>query len=203
MTASPVHAAWARIPPSVTPNTSDAAARPMVAICERSPHSAQKVTTKASANVDRDAPRAGAFFALPPRVFAAADELRVVRVDVRRPRVANSASTSVSSLSPSLAPMASNTARAPNTKNNAVAHARVVAGSINRGAALPTTADNAVITANASHAPRNTAERACFIAMTAAIKNVLSPISLTTVIDALFAKPSMNAEDDNDMFRAF
>ena len=197
-TASPVHAAWARIPPSVTPNTSDAAAKPMVAICERSPHSAQNVTTKASANVDRDAfAFADVFAGRPPRVFAdAVVALRVARGDVRRPRVANSASTSVSSLSPSpLAKTASSVARAPNTKNSAVAHARVVAGSIKRGAALPTTALSAVITANASQAPMNTTERECFIAITAAMKNVLSPISLTTVIDALFAKPSTNADD--------
>jgi hypothetical protein len=47
ITAAAVHAAWPMIDPTVTPTTSEEAARPMVAIWLRSPHSARKVSTKA------------------------------------------------------------------------------------------------------------------------------------------------------------
>mmetsp|Transcript_3508 Transcript_3508/g.11712 ORF Transcript_3508/g.11712 Transcript_3508/m.11712 type:complete len:204 (+) Transcript_3508:650-1261(+) len=46
MTARPVHRAWPRVPPRVTPKGSFAAESAMVAIWERSPHSARKVSVK-------------------------------------------------------------------------------------------------------------------------------------------------------------
>ena len=55
-TAAPVQTAWPRQPPSVTPTTLLLAARPMVAIWLRSPHSARKVSVNTSTSTGDSSP---------------------------------------------------------------------------------------------------------------------------------------------------
>jgi hypothetical protein len=55
-TAAPVQTAWPRQPPSVTPTTLLLAARPMVAIWLRSPHSAKKVSVNTSTSTGDSSP---------------------------------------------------------------------------------------------------------------------------------------------------
>lgn len=52
--------------------------------------------------------------------------------------------------------------------------------------------DNTVIKANADIAPEKTVKRGCFIAMIAAIKKVLSPISDTNITEKAATKAWMN-----------
>lgn len=66
---------------------------------------------------------------------------------------------------------------APKTKNNRDARKLVYRLGINVGTAWPRTAERMVITINAENAAEKTTMRGCFIAINAAIKKVLSPIS--------------------------
>ena len=61
------------------------------------------------------------------------------------------------------------------------------------GAAHPSAALSAVITPSAPTAPANTVAREWRIAMMAAMKNVLSPISLMRIIVPDFTAPSKNS----------
>jgi hypothetical protein len=64
------------------------------------------------------------------------------------------------------------------------------------GAAHPSAALSAVITPSAPMAPANTVAREWRIAMMAAMKNVLSPISLMRIIVPDFTAPSKNSAVD-------
>jgi len=67
--------------------------------------------------------------------------------------------------------------RAPNTRNKAAAKKLVNLFGINVGTAWPRTAERIVIAINAENAAEKTRSLSCFMAIRAAIKNVLSPIS--------------------------
>jgi len=67
--------------------------------------------------------------------------------------------------------------RAPKTRNSAAAAKCVNRSGISVGTAWPRTAERTVITKRAEKAALKTRRRSCFIAMRAAIKKVLSPIS--------------------------
>ena len=65
--------------------------------------------------------------------------------------------------------------------------------SLSSPTAHPNAAESAVITASAPTAPANTLARDCVIAITAAMKNVLSPISFAPIMTADLTKPSEKA----------
>ena len=73
--------------------------------------------------------------------------------------------------------------RRPNNTNKIFEISWVISTRRNKVATLPKAADNAVITANADIAPKNTRTRLYCAAMMAAMKNVLSPISETRMTD--------------------
>jgi hypothetical protein len=77
----------------------------------------------------------------------------------------------------------------PNKKNKTVAPLCVQVLDIKLGAAQPKKAEKTVITARAPRAPEKTVTRECRIAKSAATKNVLSPISETTIIAMDLKKP--------------
>ncbi|KAH3669348.1 hypothetical protein OGAPHI_001469 [Ogataea philodendri] len=71
----------------------------------------------------------------------------------------------------------------PNTMNSTPAKNWVNLCGIRAGNAWPTTPESTVISTRAANAAENTTALGCFIAMSAATRNVLSPISLTTIMD--------------------
>jgi len=65
------------------------------------------------------------------------------------------------------------------------------------GRACPIIVDRTVITINANIAPLKTADRGYRIHMIAAIKNVLSPISVAKIIPSEFTKAATNFESSS------
>lgn len=112
--------------------------------------------------------------------------------DRRRPILRASSSFSSNSISTSLIssltpcsgrneyPSLSNFA--PKNRNNEAAKKFVKRLGMSVGTACPSTAERMVMTIKAEKAPEKTISRGCFIAIRAAIRKVLSPISEKTII---------------------
>ena len=107
--------------------------------------------------------------------------------------------TSSSKLTPPSPASPSHSDLAPNTKNSATAAQCVHFFEISAGAAHPRKADSAVIVASAPIAPAKTSFCGCFIAMMAAMKKVLSPISETRIMPQDLRKPCFGWGREREM----
>mmetsp|Transcript_4658 Transcript_4658/g.18604 ORF Transcript_4658/g.18604 Transcript_4658/m.18604 type:complete len:233 (-) Transcript_4658:94-792(-) len=160
----------------------------MVAIWDRSPHSARNVNVKLCAKIfdcssSTDACTA-AFFS-----FASSSGSR------RDPSgpwsflwISSSSTSRSSSEGPEESSRDSYRSRTPKYRNRIADAKCVYARGSSDGRVYPTIVLRTVIKARAERAPAKTSMRLCFIARTAAMKKVLSPNSVTMIIARLLTK---------------
>mmetsp|Transcript_26409 Transcript_26409/g.45171 ORF Transcript_26409/g.45171 Transcript_26409/m.45171 type:complete len:299 (-) Transcript_26409:73-969(-) len=184
MTAAPVQQACPMVAPRVTPKGSRAAPRAIVAIWERSPHSARKVRVKACSMILLI--ESVSFFACSSPVSEAASS----SAGVSSSFFINSPSTSSSSSEAPACSMLkpSRSILTPKKRKRAPAAYCVYWRGMRSGATWPTRVERTVITASAATAPLHTTKRECRIAMMAAMKKVRSPISVAIMTPNASAK---------------
>mmetsp|Transcript_23605 Transcript_23605/g.55928 ORF Transcript_23605/g.55928 Transcript_23605/m.55928 type:complete len:236 (+) Transcript_23605:133-840(+) len=198
-TAIPVQIVWPMHPPSVTPYGFFAALNAIVAICDRSPHSAKNVRVNDCIAICENPFR---MEVLETTACASSSPSSFFGCSNSSSTSSNSSLTWLLSI-----PLESSNNLTPKYKNKIPPKMCVYFTGTSLGNINPIMLDKTVMTYKLRTAPKKTAARCCRMLKIAAMKKVLSPISVAKIIatplEKPFMKPPLFAGNHLDQLNSF